>query len=385
MSLIIEPSDLLTFKRPLTNVTKETLLVKNPNNEPVIFKVKTTAPKQYCVRPNAGRIDGLSQVEVQVILQPFKVDPPLDLKCKDKFLVQSAPVQSHEYDSMPVTDIWARIETQEQAIIKQHKIKCAFVPAATTDNITSEAQLPHIIETSEQKVPDVKPTSVTQENHSTISDNSSLETPYQGKEKPKEEEFIKEVPVVKQPEVIHQVEMKPTSAPVTTTTDRDIIQKDKPIVMLKEEKELSKELPTVPISSSPPAPAPTTTTATTAATTTLAKETKDDSDYKDDQQQKLRQELVAAQEQIKRLERELEQSKQDLEGLRLRQNATTTTTAIGNNTIAGTRKLPPTVQPLDAVHQHLAQLQKPHPVEGYPPQVVAIMCGVIFLFTYLFF
>lgn len=44
---------------------KEILKVKNNNNEPVAFKVKTTAPKQYCVRPNSGRIEPHSEVEVQ--------------------------------------------------------------------------------------------------------------------------------------------------------------------------------------------------------------------------------------------------------------------------------------------------------------------------------
>ena len=29
------------------------------------LKVKTTAPKQYCVRPNSGRIDPGANVEVQ--------------------------------------------------------------------------------------------------------------------------------------------------------------------------------------------------------------------------------------------------------------------------------------------------------------------------------
>lgn len=95
----------------------------------------------------------------------------------------------------------------------------------------------------------------------------------------------------------------------------------------------------------------------------------------EDEKRQLRQALDAAQQQITHLQRELEQNKLEAEGLRLRQNASS----------ADSRKLPPNVQPSDAVHQHLAQLQKPHPVEGYPPQVVAIMCGVIFLFTYLFF
>lgn len=50
---------------PLTSITEETLLVKNPHPTPVIFKVKTTAPKHYCVRPNAGKIDGYAEVKVQ--------------------------------------------------------------------------------------------------------------------------------------------------------------------------------------------------------------------------------------------------------------------------------------------------------------------------------
>jgi hypothetical protein len=50
---------------PLTDITQEILLVKNPHPGPVIFKVKTTAPKQYCVRPNAGKIAGHGEVEVQ--------------------------------------------------------------------------------------------------------------------------------------------------------------------------------------------------------------------------------------------------------------------------------------------------------------------------------
>lgn len=50
---------------PFTRVVKESIHVKNPGAEPVIFKVKTTAPKQYCVRPNAGRIEPNSEIEVQ--------------------------------------------------------------------------------------------------------------------------------------------------------------------------------------------------------------------------------------------------------------------------------------------------------------------------------
>jgi hypothetical protein len=56
-----------------------------------------------------------------------------------------------------------------------------------------------------------------------------------------------------------------------------------------------------------------------------------------------------------------------------------------NTQTSSTRKLASTVQPLDAVHQHLAQLEKPRPVEGYPPQVVLGVAVLVFIFTYLFF
>lgn len=39
---------------PFNEVVTSNLTLKNPTGEPVIFKVKTTAPKQYCVRPNSG-------------------------------------------------------------------------------------------------------------------------------------------------------------------------------------------------------------------------------------------------------------------------------------------------------------------------------------------
>ncbi|RUS24143.1 PapD-like protein [Jimgerdemannia flammicorona] len=65
MSVDLEPATQLAFRRPLTVLVKEILRVKNPHPQPVAFKVKTTAPKQYCVRPNSGRIEPHSEVEVQ--------------------------------------------------------------------------------------------------------------------------------------------------------------------------------------------------------------------------------------------------------------------------------------------------------------------------------
>lgn len=44
------------------------------------------------MRPNAGRIEPGDSAVVSVQLQPMKEEPPLTLKCKDKFLVQSTTI-----------------------------------------------------------------------------------------------------------------------------------------------------------------------------------------------------------------------------------------------------------------------------------------------------
>lgn len=84
-------------------------------------------------------------------------------------------------------------------------------------------------------------------------------------------------------------------------------------------------------------------------------------------------ELKEALEKIARLEKQLNDLRKE-EGLRAR-----------NQTGTSSRKLASTVQPLDAVHQHLAALEEPRPIEGYPPQVVLGVAIFAFLFAYLFF
>jgi hypothetical protein len=106
----------------------------------VAFKVKTTAPKQYCVRPNSGRIDPGSEVEVQVLLQAMKEDPPLDQKCRDKFLVQSVAVPGDkEFNNIP--SVWSNIEQTSKSSIQEKKIRVNFLPA---DEVMTTTPAPKI-------------------------------------------------------------------------------------------------------------------------------------------------------------------------------------------------------------------------------------------------
>ncbi|GAB7355041.1 hypothetical protein MBLNU459_g5641t1 [Dothideomycetes sp. NU459] len=125
MSVELDPVE-LGFQRPFTHEVSQVLRLYNKNSDPVAFKVKTTAPKQYCVRPNSGRIEPGKDVEVQVLLQAMKEDPPLDAKCRDKFLVQSVAI-SADKEFPNVSQIWSHIEQTAKSSIQEKKIRVVFL------------------------------------------------------------------------------------------------------------------------------------------------------------------------------------------------------------------------------------------------------------------
>ncbi|KAL3895097.1 MAG: hypothetical protein SGCHY_004902 [Lobulomycetales sp.] len=152
MLVSLSPPDELQFRRPFTKtVVTQSLTVKNDDpSQPVAFKVKTTAPKQYCVRPNSGmsrslvrRIAPGKSCQVQVLLQTMKEDPPADFKCKDRFLVQSIRIPhdlasiTSDTDAAPrLAELWAQAEalkktdpTGASEILTEQKLKCVFLPA----------------------------------------------------------------------------------------------------------------------------------------------------------------------------------------------------------------------------------------------------------------
>jgi len=109
-------------------LVKRSLTVTNHNALPVAFKVKTTAPKLYCVRPNSGRIEPGESVDVAVMLQPMKEEPPIAAKCKDKFLIQSTLITS-EKETLSLHDIWNVTDGSEEAKVHQQKLRVVYMPA----------------------------------------------------------------------------------------------------------------------------------------------------------------------------------------------------------------------------------------------------------------
>ena len=49
------------FDRTITEVVK----LKNLGDKPLAFRVKTTAPSQYCVKPNSGKVEPGESKDIQ--------------------------------------------------------------------------------------------------------------------------------------------------------------------------------------------------------------------------------------------------------------------------------------------------------------------------------
>nr|KAJ3419827.1 phosphatidylinositol-binding protein scs2 [Polyrhizophydium stewartii] len=154
--LIIEPDKELNFRRPFTTVTKQTLTVINAHpDSPIAFKVKTTAPKQYCVRPNAGRLLPGDRCEVQVLLQAMREDPPPSFKCRDKFLVLALRIP-HDVMALDadqaaprLQELWAHADQIKASapdaaaeLLVERKLRCAFLPAAGAADLPSTGAPP---------------------------------------------------------------------------------------------------------------------------------------------------------------------------------------------------------------------------------------------------
>lgn len=86
-ALSIQPGE-LKFPFELRKQISCSVQLVNTTESYVAFKVKTTSPKKYCVRPNTGVVSPGATCDITVTMQAQRDAPP-DMQCKDKFLVQS--------------------------------------------------------------------------------------------------------------------------------------------------------------------------------------------------------------------------------------------------------------------------------------------------------
>lgn len=121
MTLELIPNNDLIFKGPFNVVSTTTLKLNNSGNERLAYKIKTTAPKRYCVKPNSGFLDAHTMANIQVMLQPQTAGQPDD-RTKHKFMVQWVAVPASYTDD--VDNFWK--QDLKTLSVQDSKLKCVF-------------------------------------------------------------------------------------------------------------------------------------------------------------------------------------------------------------------------------------------------------------------
>ncbi|GMI63957.1 hypothetical protein like AT5G47180 [Hibiscus trionum] len=117
----VQPND-LKFLFELDKPSFCDLQLTNNTDSHVAFKVKTTSPKKYFVRPNTGVVMPCGSCIIRVTLQAQREYPP-DMQCKDKFLLQSTIVPPNtDVDDVPA-DTFNKDGSKE---IKERKLKVFY-------------------------------------------------------------------------------------------------------------------------------------------------------------------------------------------------------------------------------------------------------------------
>ena len=95
-----------------------TIVVKNTTNDkPLSYKIKTTSPEKFRVRPSSGVLLPFEERSVSVILQPgYNIRGLLH---KDRFLVMCLPLKDANMPAEELAALW-KIEKPTE----QHKLRC---------------------------------------------------------------------------------------------------------------------------------------------------------------------------------------------------------------------------------------------------------------------
>ncbi|GAU48231.1 hypothetical protein TSUD_184110 [Trifolium subterraneum] len=131
--ITINPPE-LRFQFELEKQTFCDLKVLNKTEYFVAFKVKTTSPKKYFVRPNTGVIHPWDSCIIRVTLQAQQEFPP-DMQCKDKFLIQTTTLDSNtDVDDLPPDTF----NKDSGKLTEELKLRVVYVSPSSPQESTSD-------------------------------------------------------------------------------------------------------------------------------------------------------------------------------------------------------------------------------------------------------
>ena len=132
--LLVQPSS-LQFPLTLNKEVVQLLFVSNRSSRrTVTFKVKTTSPRRYSVRPTRGILWPGDQEQITITLRALRKPPSDADDCRDRFKVLSLPLDhgqamqlretTHEQRRVLLDTLWDSEEALAHASTK--KVHCSF-------------------------------------------------------------------------------------------------------------------------------------------------------------------------------------------------------------------------------------------------------------------
>ncbi|CAJ1941104.1 unnamed protein product [Sphenostylis stenocarpa] len=113
----------LRFVFELKKQSSALVQLGNNTDHYIAFKVKTTSPKKYCVRPNIGIVKPNEKCDFTVTMQAQRIAPP-DMHCKDKFLIQSTVVPFGTTEADITYDMFAK---DSGKFIEEKKLRVVLI------------------------------------------------------------------------------------------------------------------------------------------------------------------------------------------------------------------------------------------------------------------
>ncbi|XP_015688927.1 vesicle-associated protein 1-3-like isoform X2 [Oryza brachyantha] len=133
--LRVYPSDLkipFGLKRQNSGIMELT----NKTDQHVAFKVKTTNPRKYSVRPTSGVVLPRGSSGITVSMQAPR-EIPADYHCKDKFLIQSVVVE----EGTASKDIHSGMFSKEPGkVVEEFKLRVVYIPANPPSPVPEEEE-----------------------------------------------------------------------------------------------------------------------------------------------------------------------------------------------------------------------------------------------------
>lgn len=117
--LKVVPNDVIIFKNENEELSGS-IVITNMDDSAVSFKIRTTSPEKFRVRPSSGTLATGASQTIMIVVQPgfhLKTVP------KDRFLIMSIQIPKLSLTQQELTEIWQKSSGSK---VDEYRLKCSF-------------------------------------------------------------------------------------------------------------------------------------------------------------------------------------------------------------------------------------------------------------------